>query len=816
MKTILAVAAATMPSLVLLAGGVLSLPFKETLVVKGTDVSAGFAVSEFSLIVSNATGRAFPVGKTQGCRDGGSTTHRIFVGRSADAEKILGASFFDGLKDEESAVFARGNDLFLVGGGQLGCLWAVYDFLEDNLNFRHYFVTPNGYVVDKVDTVVFKGRDTRRRPKFLGPRVSHNDRICEALHHVRNRGNGRNAERIVTGYRCPRGYRVPGHGFSPAYIPRDDVDPHYLKWTGSPITNGYFKTHPEWFTLDKDGQRVKDAQICLSNPALRQELYDNLVKWIKTHGAGEYMVGSNDDQNDRYCWCEGCVALEKKYGSVGGPLWDWILWSCPKLETDGYKGVYVKSLAYKGPQQTERAPTGVEKFPPNFVCDAAFLNGDRPLRDVPDMKLEDGTVFNRLENLARWCRLCDHVSYWYYGGSNPGQFFRRMQTEINELADAGVDSVGSCGSGGGLEFDDFTLWIFFRLLRDPKADLEPDLKRIFEIKYGPAAAKAREYADALEAMVSAETKVKDEVTSWDDKYERFTFLSGGQLFKLRRLADEALELAKGTPYERHVKYMRFGINVWTIRMFAKMQGHDRTAAAKIDLAALESETREAEVAYFEERYPDHADTYRRVELKNIHLPSLQLDEMANYRLLKTETLPAELAGFAAEKVIRILPPKRKRKHRLYGGGWTSFEDPDAIAGFAWRESSPETKKVKASPAAKRTLKVECYDRGSRKWLLNREIPMTSFVPGRYTLVRIGRMPIPEGFRIVWASLWGSDVNTQAPARLFDPTYAKKEYDVWASVKCEGPWFYWDAPKSARSALSVDQIFCVDCGVPEGK
>lgn len=784
----------------------LELPFDETSVVKGCDVSASFAVEEFNLIVSNSTGRVFD----EGC----GSKRRIFIGRSPEAEKILGRDFFDSLKDEESVVMSKGGDLFLVGGGQLGCLWAVYDFLEDNLNFRHYFVTPNGSTVDKRDIVVYNGVATRRRPAFTGPRISHNNRKIEALHHVRNRANGFTTELVVKGYKSPRTGRIPGHGFSPALIPRDDVAKTYYEWSGSPITNGYFKTHPEWFSLNKEGKRVKDAQICLSNPELREELYRNLVKWIEKKGIGEYMVGSNDDQDFRYCWCEGCIALEKKYNSVGGPLWDWILWACPKLEAAGYTNVFVKSLAYKGPKQTERVPAGVEKFPGNFICDAAFLNGDRPLCDVPDMTLDDGTVFNRLKNLRRWCELCDHVSYWYYGGSNPGQFFRRMRTEINELAEAGVDSVGSCGSGGGLEFDDFTLWIFFRLLRDPGADLEPDLKRIFELKYGVAAAKVREYANTLEAFVKAETKVKAEVTKWDDIYENFTFLSGAQLFKLRRIADEALAIAKGTPHEMNVRFMRFGINVWTVRMFAKMKVFDPAAAAKIDLEALDAEVRAAEKAYLAMRYPDEKCIYRRQMLRSIHLPSLQLDEMSNYRFLKSEALPSELGYSAPEKVHRILPPKMKRKHPRYGGGWTCREDAGAVTGFAWYEGNPE--KLKDSAAKRGFLKVECYDRTSRTWLAKCNIPISELTPGKYTLVKVGRMALSDGFWMVFASLWSSDVGIKEPSRLYDPTFAKKEYDIWVSIKCEGPWFFKDAPAGQKSMIAVDQVFCVDMGVPEGK
>ena len=172
----------------------LQLPFSGTIVVKGDDISADFAVQELNIIVSNATAKTFAVAGYENSEVRKSGVRRIFVGRSSEAERMLGTAFFDGLKDEESAVFAKENDLFLVGGGQLGCLYAVYDFVEDNLGFRHYFNRDDGFVVDKVHEVVWKGRETRKRPAFHGYRKDHHDNADEALFETRNRMNARNCE----------------------------------------------------------------------------------------------------------------------------------------------------------------------------------------------------------------------------------------------------------------------------------------------------------------------------------------------------------------------------------------------------------------------------------------------------------------------------------------------------------------------------------------------------------------------------------------------------------------------------------------------
>lgn len=791
-------------------------PFGETVVVKGSDVSADFAVQELNFIVSNATGRVFRDEGTKGCKDEKSSSHRIFVGRSPEAERILGAAFFEGLRDEESAVFAKGNDLFLVGGGQLGCLYAVYDFVEDNLNFRHYFKTDDGFVVDKVPEVVWKGVATRKRPKFRGYRKDHHDNAKEALFEVRNRCNATNAERMVPGYRNRLSPRIPGHGFNPFLMPPyDRGDAGWGKWFKDLQIGGWYKEHPEWFSLNQAGKRVDDAQLCLSNPGCREQLLQNLIKWVKYRGAGIYMVGSNDNHNDRYCWCENCVALEKKYDSIGGPLWDWILWAGPELEKRGYKDAIISSLAYKGWRQTEIAPKSVERFPDNFNCDAAFLNADRELAYAFfDTTLPSGETYDRTENLKKWCRLCKHVSYWYYGGNNPGQVWWRSQHEMRELHECGVESVGFCGTGGGFEFNDFTSYICFKLLQDPYADLEPDLKRIFAIKYGPAAEKVREYVDTLDAFRRDATRTIPVTTSTDAMYAGFSYLDGRALLRLRAILDEALALAKGTPYEQHVLESRLGLNIWTITSFHKIRQANPAEAAKIDCAALDAESRAAALVCAERRYPSRTNgDHNRLRKNNQVIRAL--DAMANYANLRDDRLPPELKGEPADKVFRILPPKA---NPYFCGnqqrGYLSTVDDKAVAGWAWMDKLSEKMIVNDG-----CLHFEVYDSGTREWLVNFDqgkVPLKSLKKGEYTLVKLGRMCIPAQFCIVMHGLWGSPTNINQPARLFDPSYQGKEWDVWMSLKVDGPKFYPEDDASAPSCIWIDQVFCVDKGVPTGK
>ena len=131
----------------------------------GDDVTSEFAICELNEIVKKATGREFAV--AAGAAD--QAAHRIFVGRSAEVTRRLGAKLLDSLGVEESLVCEKDGDLFLVGGDAAGTLWAVYDFVEDNLGYRWYQECRDDRraereIVDKTDTVVWRGNATLRKP----------------------------------------------------------------------------------------------------------------------------------------------------------------------------------------------------------------------------------------------------------------------------------------------------------------------------------------------------------------------------------------------------------------------------------------------------------------------------------------------------------------------------------------------------------------------------------------------------------------------------------------------------------------------------
>lgn len=750
-----------------------------------------FAVNELQDIIRQTAGADLK-SVLADSPEAGMAERRILVGRSKLVRRILGDKELDCLKDQESLVTSRGNDLILVGGGDLGTQYAVYDFVENEAGYRCLASYPGGERFIKTDKLVYSGKESRRIPAFPGYRISFGlslNRPGLGKFLFRNRGNslfdlGENS--YGPQYR-PKFYRILNaqHGLF-IYVPPYDVD--NTSWLAVKH-EGMFKKHPEYFSMKKDGSRADDAQLCFSNPELRKLFTERFIEILKKNGNGVYMVGSNDNQHGRYCWCPGCIELEKKYNSCGGPLWDYILELCSLLKTN-YPGVYVTSLAYKGPQQTEKAPDGVV-FPENFICDAAFLNSDRSLQEIPAEKLENGEIFQKVENLKKWCKITDHVSFWYYGGQTPCLVYGRAQKELKELRDAGVKSVGACGTGGGVEFGDIALYLYYRLLLDPDIDARAVVKEFAEFKYGAAASMMMDYIDELE-KIRVKSLSLPGCLGADDTYEKMGFLTPEQIVKWQDDFDKMHELVKDDPvHSRNVHIARVGVDVWTTVFLPRIK--KAFPNLKINTESIIARGLKS---------CDEVEQALMIE-KNRNPARKILNSMSLYAYLKNDSVPEELKQYPEGRIIRYLPvqpPYYFQKNK----GLT--EDSEAAAKFTMKAKVPVEQ-------IKNGILYQNYDAINKKWIFSGTIPKSEIVPGKYKLYLLKTGYLPQSCRFVLGNLWGTALDMEELGRYFDPSYQKKQYEFWASLKIEGPEFD-SASKDKDNYISCDQLFLIDMGMEE--
>jgi hypothetical protein len=111
----------------------------------------------------------------------------------------------------------------------------------------------------------------------------------------------------------------------------------------------YFDRHPEWFT-ETGGKRVRDGQLCLSNPEVLDTLCANLAKMMADQPDAQIWSVSNND-NYNVCQCPRCRHMDSLYGGPSGTLIHFI-----NQVARRFPDKTISTLAY---QFTRQAPTSV-------------------------------------------------------------------------------------------------------------------------------------------------------------------------------------------------------------------------------------------------------------------------------------------------------------------------------------------------------------------------------------------------------------------------------------------------------------------------
>ena len=776
-------------------------PFESTVVVQGTQPTSAFAVKEFNAIVRKATGRTFEVrttGNLADCAD----KRKIYIGRGPELDAfVLGWWIDRTYGEEESVVMTKDGDLCLFGKDELGSLWAVYDFCEDSLGYRWFLdirEDAGGETVVKTDVVRFNGVSTRRQPKFRGRRMRWSGvrkEVASHLFRVRNRDNQALHE-VCPEYRHPLQLWTKGHGFN-MYLPAGPITPA-MRWgipEGAKIEPDNFKRHPEWFSLMADGTRSGDHQLCLSNPGCRKALIEAICEYVRVCGKGAYMVGENDARFGRYCHCAGCLALEKKYNTTGGPMWDFIVEACTAVKERFGEGVYLQTLAYDGMNQTEKAPDNVV-FPDNFIVDIAYIHcPDRSIRQLPDAKAPEGETVNYWQNTLKWASITRHRSYWFYGTANPCMVVTRMTDEIRELHEAGVQSPGACGTGGGYEFRDFTPYLYYKLLQDPHCDIRAHLEEAVRFKYGKAAPYVLRYIDALEqAFVDYRRGCKGRVFETDRPYEGLGFVTGRQIADWRKLFAAAEPLVADSPvHAANLREAKIGLDILTA-LYEKRVRQDAPECA-FDRAAVIAEGRAAAEQYGKGHLATASRNYA------LQILDQAENEMAYYGNLRDDRLPQQFDGLQPQFITRILPYRSMVIRKDQPDKFTSLPDPQAVCGYAVVG--------RLSPRQKVDKGVPCYlwDWGAAKQHPLQTIPLSAFRKDAYTLVKLGVTTLSPDCSLIFAESWGSPLAQRFLTRAFDPAYPGKKFEIWVSLKAEGPKFFADDTRPDR--ILIEQIFAVE-------
>lgn len=433
----------------------------------GATAAESNAVAELAATLRQVTGAEFQV-VSPGAK---LPEHAILVGPGAAAQQRFPDVPWDRLGLEEVVIETRGHHLLLAGGRPRGTLYAVNQFLQDFVGVRWW--TPWATQVPVRPTLelavpavryqpVFESRDPFWFPAF------------DARWAVRNFSNSQSAN-VPEDWGGVIRYRGFVHTFYPLVPPEE-----------------HFAKHPEWFS-EIQGRRTHDrAQLCLTNPELREHVVARVKQWLRESPEARIVSVS---QNDWYgfCTCPKCRALDDAEGGPAGTMLEFVNFVAERIEAE-FPLVAVDTLAY----QYTRQPPRTLRPRPNVIVRLCSIecNFREPLDAPANARFAD--------DIRGWAKICNRLYLWdyttdfaHYLQPHPNWFV--LGPNVRFFATNHVRGLFEQGAyqGHGSEFAELRAWVLARLLWDPRQDDRALIDEFLNGYYGPAAPAIRRYLELL-------------------------------------------------------------------------------------------------------------------------------------------------------------------------------------------------------------------------------------------------------------------------------------------------------------------------------
>ena len=424
----------------------------------GATVTERYAAEELAAMLKQITGAAI---ETQELADNAPES-AIIVGPNPLATKLFPEVELSKFGAEEYVIRSKGGRLLLAGGRPRGTLYAVYRFLQDELGVRYY--TPWFTHIPKRSSLslgtlkshgkpAFEYRDPFWFPAFDGDWAARNG-STSATARLKEKHGG----------------QMVYKGFVHTFYPLVPPDP-------------YFKTHPEWFSLVK-GKRVGEgAQLCTTDPALRDFIVERVKAWLRESPDAKIISVSQNDHAGA-CECEHCAAVDEREGTHAGSLLELVNYVAEKIEPE-FPNVLVDTLAY---QYTRKAPKTLRPRR-NVIIRLCSIecNFAKPLTDPSN------ELFAR--DIRDWHRLTDRLYIWDYTTDFshyllpfPNDYVLGPNARFfHENGVVGLFEQGAYQSSSG-EMSELRAWVLAQLLWNPYQDDRKLVREFVEAYYGKPSA----------------------------------------------------------------------------------------------------------------------------------------------------------------------------------------------------------------------------------------------------------------------------------------------------------------------------------------
>ena len=744
------------------------------------DVLLDPAVKDLADTLHEITGAEFPVRKDA---DG----PKIYIGRRAPGDT-------DEFQSRERRIKSVGKDLYIYGDYRYGTAGAIYNFLYYFCGCRWYTVTGDKRIPKNPD-LKFDAIDYRHVPSFKSIEHGGKNWVASGTPEIRD-WIRRNNSFLMPNYSFGEpddawNYIGPVTHTLFAYMPSLKRKPRSFNddkmFLAGPhpalADKAYFKEHPEYFTLGKDGKRDPNRQVCFSNPDVRRILLENVEKVIKAekYDPNQYAVldFTQNDKSAGFCFCENCQKLVKKYQTPGGPCFDFVA-EMGNHFIKKYPKLMIRFFAYQE-SMTGIPPVGL-KFPDNLSV--IIAPGGK------DFSKPFSHPYNRhyLNQINTWGTLCKEIWLWNYPimyphgllvySLIPGVF--RNSENMKLAYKAGVRYIIAEQGGSvneGQSFKELNIYLQNRLAEDVDTDVEATVKEFCDAVYGKASADMLKYL-----------KETDRLCNEDPGYFRY-FCDPRVLGKLHAPAnlirwqhdfDRMEKLVKDDQQSLfNVRRARINLDGITLFRYRECVAHDATFAKAMPPDKLFERYRERLLAdmYRQYRTLPNKKAYRESAAGYIKTARMFLGANRS-----TPRYPKTLTDKYGKENLTTLYAYQAR---IAPTTW----DRTAVGGFAVRIPIP-----RASTAVM-VQHIYMSEKNGLPWYNVDLVRLRkSFLTAKdletirkgkgYQLVRIGRSKVTVGGVLQLATLPARHTRFFL-GKCFDPKNPDQEFDFYLSVRDGG-------------------------------
>ena len=721
----------------------------------------------------------------------------VYVGKT----KAAAEEAFPAFKAEEWCISSPdGRRLILTGGKRIGGFYAAWALLN---KLGCYALTFDQDAVPESPDLVYNGAFERKKPLFDGRliydgnghmlrKVRADGKVEQAylLWVLRNRINGSQSQKRLRAL-----YEYGSYNLA------QDYPYHTLDLFVPP--EKYFKTHPEYFSMNEKGKRFPPERphvggsLCMSNPEVAQVALNSLRAMIKKDHASRpqeewsYVYDiSKLDRMPYICKCPACKAIIKEEGTELGLLMRFINTIAREIRKE-YPEIVIRT---SGSLSTNPPPT--RTLPEKNVL---IQTGDRFTVSDPFLPLTHPINKESMERIRAWQNKAARLAVWDYWNLGGDTYFTpprvetvfdALQSDFKFFRSVGVTELfieAGRDYAAPQNFIDLAYFTANHLMADPDADPEKLADVFFKYYYGPAGPALQKWFNRIRAGIKKHPGRQPSYGAANWSYADVPFLFDAYVM----LKKEAESLPENSVFRKRVEFERIAV-IWSI--LAQRPSFKRIFKANgLDVDNLVEECRSLVKKYIR-RYP-------------CSKPEV-LDKLFEKRFLSVASnlkRPEKFKDVPDEKFRMIAFPHFTPVKYL---GSAIVADPDSIQGKALRSAStdPDMHGVDKLIPGKHKFRTTFFqlrngnNMGGAVQLRLKEVPQDE----KYHWFRLpGKIELKHrsGF---WGQGWAIQAKTNHLYALTDGTAADNVWDeVWMSAKFTGPAY---VPGSTKeNAIWIDML-----------